>query len=305
MDKYETYRSEFIEYLQIERNASAHTIQYYMTDLDEFHLFLQREHVRSILAVDFRLVRLFLTELYERKLSKGTISRKLSSLRSFYKFLEREIEGVTNPFVQISLPKNNEQLPNFFYEEEMEELFKISDLTDPLGQRNQLILELLYATGMRISECQDLKLGDIDLSIQSILVRGKGRKERYVLFGSEAKQALDRYIHDGRNALLNNVENASEHLFLNARGLPLTERGFRHILNQLVKDASLTVNIHPHKLRHTFATHMLNRGADLRTVQELLGHENLSSTQVYTHVTKDRLKNVYMNAHPRARTNKK
>src|SRR5690625_3599140 len=172
MDKYETYRSEFIEYLQIERNASAHTIQYYMTDLDEFHLFLQREHVRSILAVDFRLVRLFLTELYERKLSKGTISRKLSSLRSFYKFLEREIEGVTNPFVQISLPKNNEQLPNFFYEEEMEELFKISDLTDPLGQRNQLILELLYATGMRISECQDLKLGDIDLSIQSILVRG-------------------------------------------------------------------------------------------------------------------------------------
>ncbi|HLQ73894.1 MAG TPA: tyrosine recombinase XerC [Bacillota bacterium] len=304
MDTYEKNRMQFTEYLQVERNASAYTIEYYMKDLDEFYLFLKRENIQSLFNIDFRLVRLFLTELYSRQLSKGTISRKLSSLRSFYKFLEREYEDVQNPFIHISLPKSEELLPNFFYEEEMEQLFKVSDITTPLGQRNQAIIELLYATGMRVSECQDINIEDIDFSIQSILVRGKGRKERYVLFGTHANEALERYMNDGREKLLSH-SSERKCLFLNAKGLPLTERGFRFILNDLVKKASLTIDIHPHKLRHTFATHMLDNGADLRTVQELLGHENLSSTQVYTHVTKDRLKNVYMNAHPRARTNKR
>src|SRR5699024_8202277 len=198
-------------------------------------------------------------------------------------------------------PKQTRKIPSFFYQEEVEKLFEISNLDDPLGQRNQAIIEILYGTGIRVSECQSLRLNDIDFFIGTILVHGKGNKERYVPFGQYAKTALDTYINDGRNKLLNKGNNQTDILFLNARGAPLTTRGIRYILDKLVKDAALTLEIHPHKLRHTFATHMLNEGADLRTVQELLGHENLSTTQIYTHVTKDRLRSVYMKSHPRAK----
>lgn len=249
--------------------------------------------------IDQRVVRVFLTDLYDKQLSRRSVSRTISCLRSFYKFLEREKIVSQNPFIQIRLPKADKPIPNFLYEEELIKLFEINDLSDPIGQRNQAIIETLYATGIRIGECQGLLLNDIDFTIGSMFIRGKGRKERYVIFGKFAEDALHTYINDGRKCLLENKQPTNS-VFLNSRGVPLTTRGIRHILTTMVEKAALTVHVHPHKLRHTFATHMLNEGADLRTVQELLGHENLSSTQVYTHVTKDHLRSIYMNSHPRA-----
>lgn len=299
MDNYRNSYELFIEYLQIEKNASPYTITYYQKDLVIFSDFLVREGIHELGEVDQRNVRLFLTELYDRQLSRRTVSRVISCLRSFYRFLEREQIVTVNPFIQIRLPKAAKPIPGFLYQEELQELFKVSDLSHPLGQRDQAIIETLYATGIRVGECQGLLLENVDFSVGSMFIRGKGRKERYVLFGQFAQEALDTYITDGRKKILTNKV-PTNHVFLNARGAPLTARGIRHILSKMVEKASLTVNVHPHKLRHTFATHMLNEGADLRTVQELLGHENLSSTQIYTHVTKDHLRNVYMNSHPRA-----
>lgn len=302
MNNCEHHCKSFIEYLQIEKNASPYTIKYYLNDLETLFAFLRGQSIADLSEVDHNTVRLFLTVLYDRRLSRRSVSRKISSLRSFFRFLEREHIVKANPFIQVTLPKATAAIPGFLYMEELEKLFKVSNLTDPLGQRNQAILETLYATGMRVSECQGLKLGSIDFSIGTMFVRGKGRKERYLPFGQFAENALLTYINEGREQLLAKASTPSNAVFLNARGNPLTSRGMRLILNKMVEQAALTVHVNPHKLRHTFATHMLNEGADLRTVQELLGHENLSSTQIYTHVTKDHLRSVYMNSHPRAGT---
>ena|SRR5690625_1712022 len=291
----------FIEYMQIEKNASPNTVIHYRKDLKTFNSFLQIEGHIQYNEVNHQVVRLFLTFLYDQKLSRRSVSRTISSLRSFYKYLEREKYVATNPFINVKLPKTSQSIPTFLYEEELEKLFEVSDLSDPLGQRNQAILELLYATGIRVSECQGLHITDVDFSIGTAFVTGKGRKERYVPFGKFAEMALERYINDGRQKLLNKFNKSSNFIFLNARGDPLTDRGIRMVLNKMVDKAALTIKVHPHKLRHTFATHMLNSGADLRAVQELLGHDNLSSTQIYTHVTKDRLRSVYMDSHPRAK----
>lgn len=299
MDNYAHSCELFIEYLQIEKNASPYTVIHYQKDLEVFSDFLKREDINELDKVDQRVVRLFLTGLYDKQLSRRSVSRTISCLRSLYKFLEREELVSTNPFAQIRLPNATKPLPGFLYKEELQKLFEINDLSDPLGQRDQAMIETLYATGIRVGESQGLLLEDIDFTIGSMFIRGKGRKERYVIFGEFAADALHTYINHGREILLKN-KTSTNHVFLNARGTPLTVRGIRHILSKMVEKAALTVHVHPHKLRHTFATHMLNEGADLRTVQELLGHENLSSTQIYTHVTKDHLRNVYMNSHPRA-----
>ncbi|MFC3040319.1 tyrosine recombinase XerC [Virgibacillus xinjiangensis] len=300
MNDYMEPSKQFVEYLQIEKNASPYTVKYYQNDLEKFFLFLSAEGIDGLEHVDYRVVRLFLTGLYHQRLSRRSVSRTISSLRSFYRFLQREEKITTNPFMHVSLPKQDQPIPGFLYAEELEKLFEVSDLTDPLGQRNQAILEVLYATGIRVSECKNLSLSHIDFTIGTLFVKGKGRKERYVPFGSFASTVLDTYIRDGREQLMKKRGVATDTVFLNARGNPLTERGIRLILNKMVERAALTVHLHPHKLRHTFATHMLNEGADLRTVQELLGHENLSSTQIYTHVTKNHLRDVYLNSHPRA-----
>jgi integrase/recombinase XerC len=292
----------FKEYLQIEKNASPYTIEYYNQDLDEFFTFLHQEGIDTFQNVNQQCIRLFLTTLFDKKLSRRSVSRKISSLRTFFKFLEREGIIETNAFLLITLPKASKPIPGFLYEEEMVKLFESNDARDPLGQRNLALLETLYGTGIRVSECQQLRLKDIDFSIGTMLVKGKGNKERYVPFGSFAEKALQLYIQDGRNQLLEKSDAKTDSVFLNARGKPITTRGIRLILNKMVEKAALTINIHPHKLRHTFATHMLNEGADLRTVQELLGHESLSSTQIYTHVTKDHLRNIYLNSHPRAKS---
>lgn len=303
MDDFVENRRGFVEYLQIEKNASPYTIQYYQDDLNVFVQFLAGESIQDLRDVNQQIVRLFLTHLYDQQLSRRSVSRKISSLRSFYKFLEREDDTYINPFVHVHLPKAEIPVPGFLYMQELEKLFEVNDLTAPLGQRDQAILEVLYGTGIRVSECQDLRLHDIDFSIGTLLVRGKGRKERYVPFGRFAEIALKTYLNEGRVKLLEKAKTTTENVFLNARGTALTTRGIRLILDKMVDKAALTINLHPHKLRHTFATHLLNEGADLRTVQELLGHESLSSTQIYTHVTKDHLRDVYMKSHPRAKDN--
>lgn len=290
----------FIEYLQIEKNCSPLTIENYKRDLEEFFLFLEQEDIKDVTSVEYFVARLFLTKLYERNLSKRTVARKISCLRSFYKFLVREEVARENPFSLVTLPKKEQKLPRFFYEEELRILFSSLDKEKPMGLRDAALLEVLYATGIRISECCVIQLQDVDFSLGTILVHGKGRKDRYVPFGHYAKDAMNEYIQKVRSELISTTAKNHPYLFINFRGDPLTARGARYVLNECMKKASIKGNIHPHKLRHSFATHLLNNGADLRTVQELLGHSNISSTQVYTHVTKERLRNVYNSAHPRA-----
>lgn len=301
MNNFTELSKAFMEYLQIEKNASPFTVQYYMDDLENFFNFMYQENISCLQDVNHRTIRLYLSRLYDRKLGRRSVSRKISSLKSFYRFLERNNKVADNPFAHVSLPKAAKPIPGFLYAEELEKLFDVSDLTDPIGQRNQALIETLYATGIRVSECQGISLSDIDFTIGTMFIKGKGNKERYIPFGRFAEVSLERYIHDGREKLMNKATSSTNAVFLNAKGGALTARGIRMILNKMVEKAALTVHVHPHKLRHTFATHMLNEGADLRTVQELLGHENLSSTQIYTHVTKDRLRHVYMNSHPRAK----
>ncbi|CQR47709.1 Tyrosine recombinase XerC [Paraliobacillus sp. PM-2] len=303
MDELNKQLHEFRSYLQIEKNASPYTIDFYIKDIEAFFQFLYIEGITQLNEIDHQTVRLYLSYLYNESLARCSVSRKISSLRSFYLYLERESIVCDNPFMQIVLPKDKHRIPNFLYEEEIEKLFFISDLSTPLGQRNQAILEIMYATGIRVSECTNLTLDAIDFDLQTILVLGKGRKERYVPFGSFAAKALIDYINVGRKQLLKKSNLKTEALFLNAKGTPITSRGIRLILNKMVDEAALTIKLHPHKLRHSFATHMLNAGADLRSVQELLGHEHLSSTQIYTHVSKDRLRSIYMDSHPRAKRN--
>ncbi|MCS0673067.1 tyrosine recombinase XerC [Cytobacillus firmus] len=289
----------FIEYLQIEKNYSQYTIEHYQHDISEFFMFMAEQAIADLTKVEYQDVRIYLTDLYDKKMSRKSVARKISSLRSFFKFLLREEKVAENPFALVSIPKAQKKLPEFFYEEEMMQLFNACEASTPLGQRNKALLELLYATGIRVSECSQIRLKDLDMYLSTVLVRGKGSKERYVPFGSFAQDALDTYINHGRKKLLANG-NVQENLFLNARGGPLTARGIRTILDKIIEKSSLTGKIHPHMLRHTFATHLMANGADMRTVQELLGHAFLSSTQVYTHVTNEYLKKTYMAHHPRA-----
>ncbi len=289
----------FIEYLQIEKNYSQYTIEHYQHDISDFFMFMSEQAISDLTKVEYQDVRIYLTNLFERKMSRKSVARKISSLRSFLKFLLREEIVAENPFALVSIPKAQKKLPEFFYEEEMKQLFDACESSTPLGQRNKALLELLYATGIRVSECSQIRLKDLDMHLSTVLVRGKGSKERYVPFGSFAQDAIDTYINHGRKELLANG-NMQENLFLNARGGPLTARGIRTILDRIIEKSSLTGKIHPHMLRHTFATHLMANGADMRTVQELLGHAFLSSTQVYTHVTNEYLKKTYMAHHPRA-----
>ncbi|WP_257350098.1 tyrosine recombinase XerC [Pseudalkalibacillus decolorationis] len=288
----------FIEYLQIEKNCSQHTIINYQNDINDFVIFLKQQGLDQFAAVSYVHVRHYLTVLHEKKYARRSVARKVSSIRSLYRFLLREDRVRENPFSMASLPKRTQRLPKFFYQKELEELFTVSDLSKPLGQRNHTLLELLYGTGIRVSECCGLTMKDIDLGIETILVKGKGRKERYVPIGSFAIEALERYFANGRPTLMKGQQH--DKVFVNYRGEPITTHGVRTVLQKMIKKTSLTMHLTPHMLRHTFATHLLNEGADLRSVQELLGHSDLSATQVYTHVTKDRLQHLYKTYHPRA-----
>ncbi|OLN22798.1 tyrosine recombinase XerC [Domibacillus antri] len=295
---FNNYTHSYFAYLQIEKNSSVHTIKNYRDDLEQFFMFMNEQHIKKVEDVTHQDARLYLTGLHAQKMARASVSRKISALRGFYRFLMREEIVMENPFLIVHRPKGTKKLPSFFYEEEMRELFETVQETDALSIRNKALLELMYGTGIRVSECTGLTLTDIDIDLGIILVRGKGGKERYVPFGSFAAEAVQSYVELSRPTLMKNANHSM--LFVNYRGGPLTVRGVRHILTELIEKASLSGKIHPHMLRHTFATHLLNNGADMRTVQELLGHTSLSSTQMYTHVTKEHLQKTYMKHHPRA-----
>ncbi|SUJ00718.1 Tyrosine recombinase XerC [Sporosarcina pasteurii] len=291
-------REEYMMYIQLERNYSSNTATEYATDIDEFLTFLTVEGIRDLNEVTYTEARLYATTLYNNGLARTSISRKISSVRSFFKFANARYGVNDHAFSSLHHPKKQEKLPAFFYEREMEMLFAACEGTDAKSLRDYAILELLYATGMRVSELTSLKIGDVDNELGIVKVMGKGRKERYIPFGSFAKEALFIYQEQSRSQLMKRQEH--DRLFVNLRGNPLTDRGVRHILTSIMERASLHSKIYPHMLRHTFATHLLANGADMRSVQELLGHSHLSSTQVYTHITKEHLRKTYMNTHPRA-----
>lgn len=288
----------FLEYIQLDKNYSPHTVKEYETDLQQFVQFLQEEAISSFEEVEYVHARLFVTRLYDQKLARTTISRKISAIRTFFSYLSKELQVNSDAFQALFHPKQQKKLPQFFYEEELQALFEAAQGEQPLDLRNMALLELLYATGMRVSELTNLERDALDLSYGIVRVMGKGRKERYIPLGSFAQSALETYLETARPRLMKANDHAV--VFVNHRGDPLTEMGVRHILQQIVKKSTLTKSIYPHMIRHTFATHLLNNGADMRTVQELLGHSSLSSTQIYTHVTKDHLLSTYKNAHPRA-----
>lgn len=290
----------FLNMLKVERNFSAHTLKSYHDDLIQFNHFLDQE-LLNLKTFEYIDARNYLSFLYSQNLKRTTVSRKISTLRTFYEFWMTQDESVVNPFVQLVHPKKEQYLPQFFYEEEMEELFNTVAKDSKKGLRDRVILELLYATGIRVSELVNIKLSDIDMSLPGVKVLGKGNKERFVPFGEFCRQSIEQYLNEFKP-----VQHA-RHSFLivNMKGEAITERGVRHVLNDIVKRTAGVTEIHPHKLRHTFATHLLNQGADLRTVQSLLGHVNLSTTGKYTHVSNQQLRKVYLNAHPRAKKESK
>ena len=287
MDK---YIDLYLDYLNYQRNYSDLTILNYKEDLDFFKDYVEKRKV-SFLDIDYTFIRKFYNYMDEQKYSKNTISRKISSIRSFYKYLARNDYIEFNPFSLTKGPKKDKLLPKFLYYNELEELFDACDLTEFSGVRDRLLLEMLYATGMRVGELENVKVKDINLYDNSIKILGKGNKERIVYFGEYAREILDMY--------LKLRDDNCEYLLINNRKGKLSARGIRYILDKIVKKACLNTKVSPHMLRHSFATHLLNEGCDLLSVQELLGHESLRATQVYTHVTNDRLKDVYLKSHPR------
>lgn len=289
------YLEEYLKYLKYQKNYSSLTIDSYEEDLVSFLDFLNKENL-DVLSVVYDDIRFYLMDLNNQKNKASTISRKLSSLRGFYKFLINRDYIKNNPFTLIKAPKKEKKLPRFFYYNELEEMFNSIDISTPLGERNRLILEVLYASGVRVSELVNIKVKDIN--DEEIKVLGKGNKERITRIGDYAREILDLYLEDGYKEL--NTKN-SEYLFLNKNGDKLTTRGIRYILDEIIKNTNVKKKISPHMLRHSFATHLLNEGCDILSVQELLGHESLSATAIYTHVTTDRLKDVYFKTHPRAR----
>lgn len=289
---------QFLEYLEYQRHYSKYTVDNYQKDIIDYLEFLEREQI-EYLKIDYSDLKYYLTYLNEEKHEKATtINRHLSSLRGFYQFLLKEKKVKNNYFLLIKGPKKEKKLPRFFEYNELEALFSVSDLKTPQGQRNQLILEFLYATGCRVGELVNIKMNDISFNERKILILGKGNKERYVFYGEYAEDILKLYLKEGREKL---NKYGSNYLFLNQQGRNITTEGIRYILDQMIKQTSLHKHISPHMLRHSFATHLLNEGCDLLSVQELLGHESLRSTQIYTHVSMDRLKDVYFHSFPRAK----
>lgn len=284
---------KFINYLRVEKNSSPHTVTNYTIDLEAFALFLGDKDISS---VDHLTLRRFLAQMREKNYAKRTVARKLASLRTFFKFLYREGHIKTNPITAVSTPKLDKRLPVVLDEGKVARLIEAPQTGDPAGLRDRAILETLYSTGIRVSELVGLDTGDVDHISGVIKVLGKGRKERISPIGDRASNAIRKYV-DSRNELKVRDKDA---VFLNKSGKRLTDRSVRRIIDKHIKAASINEHISPHSLRHSFATHLLDRGADLRSVQELLGHMNLSTTQIYTHVTMERLREAYDKAHPRA-----
>lgn len=289
------YIKEFEEYLSSELNYSENTIKNYIKEIEKYELFLERGKI-NFKNINRDQVRLYLKYLDEEKLKNSSIGRNLSALRSFYKFLFNEDIVLNNIFLLINNPKKEKKLPDFLSEIEIEDLLNIYDLKDYSGIRNRLILELLYSTGVRVSELINIKLKDINYDNKTILIFGKGSKERLVLFNDYTLFLLNKYLSSSRNIYLK--DRNVEYLILNKYGNKLSARSVQKLVNNCTNSLALKHRVTPHTIRHTFATHLLNNGADIKSVQELLGHESLSTTQIYTHITNERLRSVYLKTHP-------
>ncbi|MBN1818331.1 MAG: tyrosine recombinase XerC [Sedimentisphaerales bacterium] len=321
---------EFISYLKFEKHFSEHTAKCYGADLEQFTDWLLKRAAgpgagqeasagwspeggtatatatavqvsleQLILQVDAEIVRAFMAFLNEQHYSKSTTARKLATLRSFYKFLVRRNYLGSNPVVAIKTPKQDKKLPRFLEYEEVQRLLNSPPTDTWLGARDRAILETLYSTGMRVSEIVALNMDDVDFLGEVIHIRGKGKKERISPIGSSALQAIQRYIEFRNKRMQHDSDFDSKVLFANKHGHRLSTRSVRRKMDKYLEEVGLDPAISPHTLRHSFATHMLNNGADLRSVQELLGHQSLSTTQIYTHVTTSKMKEVYDQAHPR------
>jgi len=290
--------------MRVEKSASNATLTAYRTDLQQMVQFIADKRAipaenLDIDCINHLMVREYLSTMRTKGIARTTIARKMAALRSLMKYLRRENIIKKNPVDNISTPRQDRKLPRFLYSQDIEELLNIPDTSSIKGIRDKAILETLYATGLRVSELVGLDLDSIDLSEQLIRVTGKGNKERIVPLGKKSKEALINYIKNSRRYLLRKNQQASQALFLNRFGQRISARSIRNIINYWVKEIAINQKISPHTLRHSFATHLLDNGADLRSVQELLGHVKLSTTQIYTHVTRERVKKIYDKTHPR------
>ena len=289
---------QFIDYIRTQRNYSNNTEISYIKDLEDFNAYLQKKKLKyqNLSYKDISEYTKYLKE--EKKYEPTSINQHLSALRSFYNYLINKEKINTNPFKLISGPKKDIKLPNYMKYSEFEAMVESCDDTY-LGIRNRALLELLLATGARIGEVVNIKVQDVDFINREIKVLGKGNKERICYFNEHANESLENYLHNSRDFLLKNK--TSSYLFINHVGTQLTARGVRDIIDNIIKKSSLNTKITPHTFRHTFATMLLNEGCDLKSVQELLGHVNLSTTSIYTHITSDRIKDIYLHAHPRGK----
>ena len=292
------YLQEFKLYIEVERNFSKHTVTAYCSDVLSFLVWLNEKDIKE---VTYNIIREYLVYIQQFNYSKTTTARKIASIRTFYKFLYRERIIETNPAIGVQSPKRGKTLPNFLTEAEIEHVLNNIKMDSPAGYRNRTILELLYATGMRVSELSSLNFENLNLEENEIKVFGKGSKERIVLVSERAKKFLETYIKTVRY-LIFKTENIkqTDPVFINKTGYRLQPQSVRLAIKEVVEKMELPKHLTPHVFRHSFATKLLENGADLRVVQELLGHSSISNTQIYTHVSTERLKQLYNTAHPRA-----
>lgn len=294
----EEWISRFVDYLTVERGLSTNTLESYERDLHAFHAFLQKRGHVEAQSISQHHIAGYLRSLHEVGRANSTISRSLASIRSFFHFLVREEFILQDPTIHVETPKIEKRLPRVLTPEEVERLLRAPQQTTPSGLRDYAMLELLYATGIRVSELVNLKSSDVHLSGGFLRCMGKGGKERIIPVGEYALHALHTYLEVGRPAFVRSLADPS--MFLNHHGSQMSRQGFWKILKKYARESGIVKDITPHTLRHSFATHLLERGADLRAVQEMLGHADISTTQIYTHVTKGRLKEIYASAHPRS-----
>lgn len=304
MERMKEEKERFLAYIDQLNTGSKHTHQAYERDIDDFTTFLQQEGIDSFDDVDRIVVMNYIADLRMRmgqmgQLKNTSIARKLSSLRSLYRYLNEYIGMKENPFLYVKSPKISRRIPEFLFYDEMETFLSGFDLNDPVGLRNRAMFEIMYACGLRVSEVVALQIEDIDFNDSILHITGKGDKQRIVPFYDLAKELLIRYLNEVRIQWMGSEKHRI--VFINQRGKGLTSRGVQYLMQRQADALAMPIHIHPHMFRHSFATHLLDNGADLRLVQELLGHSSLSTTQIYVHVSQNRLKQVYQQAHPRAK----
>lgn len=289
---------DFLHYIRVERGLSDNTLSSYKRDLSAYQKFLRDTcKVKKVSHISRVHIMQYLHRLHDLNRSASTVARTLSSVRAFHQFLVRERLSESDPSLHLETPKKERKLPKILSTEEVDALLSIPP-KDPLAIRNKAMLEMLYATGLRVTELVSLNVSDLHLTMGFVRCLGKGSKERIIPLGNMAKESIELYLSDSRDTLLNKKK--SDALFVNHRGTPLTRQGFWKILKAIAVEVGINKEITPHTLRHSFATHLLENGADLRAVQEMLGHADISTTQIYTQVTKARLKDIYRSYHPRA-----